>query len=130
MISININVRKLILKLVSKNIKDAKKIFYHKTFTAYKNDMKKTWATINETLNKNKNKNDFPPEYIINNKSITDSTEIANHFNNYFANIGLNLASNIDLVTNSYNFNDYLVNPTDLEFRFKLTTENEALLIT
>ena len=46
--------------------------------------MKKTWATINETLNRNRKSNDFPLEFIANNESITDTKDIANHFNNFF----------------------------------------------
>ena len=46
--------------------------------------MKKTWATINETLNRNRKSNDFPLEFIVNNESITDTKDIANHFNNFF----------------------------------------------
>ena len=43
--------------------------------------MKITWATINETLNRNRKSNDFPLEFIVNNESITDTKDIANHFN-------------------------------------------------
>ena len=35
-------------------IRNAKKSYCHNTFAMYKNDMKKTWAVISETLNKNK----------------------------------------------------------------------------
>ena len=35
-------------------IRNAKKTYFHNTFAMYKNDMKKTWAVISETLNKKK----------------------------------------------------------------------------
>ena len=41
-------------KIVKKDIKEAKQRYFDQIFTAYKNDMKKTWKTINETLNRNK----------------------------------------------------------------------------
>ena len=37
-----------------KNIREAKKQYFDRIFTAYQSDMKKTWRTINETLNRNK----------------------------------------------------------------------------
>ena len=42
-------------KIVQKNIKEAKRIYFDKIFIAYRCDMKKMWRTINETLNRNKN---------------------------------------------------------------------------
>ena len=47
-------------------------------FTSYKNNLKKTWKTIDEALKKRCNTGKFPTEFIINNKSITDHKEIAN----------------------------------------------------
>ena len=41
-------------KIVQKDIKEAKKIYFNKIFTTYRTNMKKTWRTINETLNRNK----------------------------------------------------------------------------
>ena len=37
-------------------IRNAKKTYFHNTFAMYKNDMKKTWAFISETLNNKKGK--------------------------------------------------------------------------
>ena len=31
-------------KIIDKNIEEAKKIYYHTTFSAYKNNLKKTWG--------------------------------------------------------------------------------------
>ena len=44
--------------------------------------MKKTWATIDETLNRKKNSN-FPEEFLYKEKTITDLKDIANGFNEY-----------------------------------------------
>ena len=41
-------------------IRNAKKTYFHNTFAMYKHDMKKTWAVISETLNKNKKRKDEP----------------------------------------------------------------------
>ena len=55
--------------------------------------MKKTWAVISETLNKNRK--DETLTFKCNSRDLSDDIEIANEFNRFFANIGENLASNI-----------------------------------
>ena len=70
--------------------------------------MKRTWATINENLNRNRKSNNFLLEFIVNNESITDTKDIANHFNNFFSNIGTNLSSSIKLDDRNSAFTDYL----------------------
>ena len=59
-----------------------------------KHDMKKTWAVISETLNKNKKRKD--ESLTCNGCDLSDDIEIANEFNKFFANIGENLASNME----------------------------------
>ena len=86
--------------------------------------MKKTWATINETLNRNRKSNNFTLKFIVNTESITDTKDIANHVNNIFSNIGTNLSSSIKLA-----FTDYLHNPTDHRFTFSQINEREVLSI-
>ena len=43
-------------RIAKENIKEAKRDYYFKTFTAHKNDLRKTWRTIDDTLNKISNK--------------------------------------------------------------------------
>ena len=38
--------------------------------------MKKTWATINETLSRSKNKTTFPSNFMINNLSVEDPQDL------------------------------------------------------
>ena len=91
--------------------------------------MKKTWKTINETLNRKRNKSKFPSEFIINNRSIADHKEIAEQFNIFFSNIGSNLSHSIEIVDNSLHFTDYLNNPTEHRLNFNVITESETLSI-
>ena len=80
-------------------------------------------------MNKNRKSNDFPLEFIVNNESITDTKDIANHFNNFFSNIGTNLSSSIKLDDRNAAFTDYLHNPTDHSFTFSQINEREVLSI-
>ena len=80
------------------------------TFRNYKINMKKTWILINETLCKRDQKNNLPM-FIIehNNILITDSNRIANTLDDYFANIGSDLASNICADGNNEMYKQYLL---------------------
>ena len=73
--------------IITEEIKNAKDQYYFDTFTSHKNDMKKTWKTTDETLNSGKGRTQFPNEFTIGNKSITDHKEIADQFNIFFLQI-------------------------------------------
>ena len=109
-------------KIVKEDIKVAKREYYFKTFTSYKNNLKKA-------LKKRCNTGKFHTEFIINNKSITDHQEIANQFNIFFSNIGSNLSASIELDDNTLAFTDYLDDPTEHRFNFSKVTENEIVVI-
>ncbi len=56
------------------------------------------WKTINEVLNKTKNKKSFPVYFKNDNEKITDKLEIANHFNSFFINIGKSWPKNLKIL--------------------------------
>ena len=91
--------------------------------------MRKTWRTINDTLNSKSNKSKFPTKFIVNNKTITDHKEIADQFNIFFSNIGSTLSEAIKLDDSTLAFTDYLNNPTEHRFNFSKITEKETLTI-
>ena len=71
------------------------------------NDMKKTWSTINDLI-KNKTISSIYPEFfILDNTKLSDKKDIANKFNEYFINIGPDLAEKIE-VNNAKQFEEYL----------------------
>ena len=83
--------------------------------------------TIDETLNRGKSRTQFPNEFIIDNKSVTDHKEIADKFNIFFANIGAKLSSGNDRHNNDKSFSDYLSNPTEHRFHFSVINESDVL---
>ena len=89
--------------------------------------MRKTWRTINDTLNSKSNKSKFPTKFLVNNKTITDHKEIADQFNIFFSNIGSTLSEAIKLDDSTLAFTDYLNNPTEHRFNFSKITEKETL---
>ena len=90
--------------------------------------MKRQWSTINEILHKQTKKTKFPDHFVIDGKQITDQKAISNAFNNYFVNIGPNLAANIKL-PNSKSFKNFLRNPTSNKFNLACTNEENILKI-
>ena len=58
-----------------------------------------------------------------------DEKEIADHFNNYFTDIGLSLTYKID-TTAKYPFQHYLRTPTTSKFNLQNTNANEILNVT
>ena len=86
-------------------------------FDTFKNDIKKTWSFINNSLNRNKKKN---------NSTEFNENHIAEEYNNYFINIGNKLAEKIMATKN---FNEYLNRPASTLFHFHPIEEKETLRI-
>ena len=72
----------------------AKKNHYERLISTNKNNCKKMWDIIKEVINNKKAKSEID-EMIINNEQCTDKQKITDAFNNYFINIGPELANNI-----------------------------------
>ena len=97
-------------RIVKKFIRNAKKTYYQNRFEKCKNDIKQTWCTIKEVINRTSKKLEFPDHFLIDNKLITDTSVIANKFNYFFTNVGPKLVAEITNTDNA-NFMDYLHNP-------------------
>ena len=113
-------------KILKKSIRTAKKIYYNNAFGKYRNDMKKTWQTINTIFKRDKDKASCTDMFKVGNDTITDPIEIANKFNSFFTSIGPKLASNINTPPNK-NFKQYLKNRTQAVFNFTTITSNDVL---
>ena len=73
----------------------------------YKNNLKRTWDVIKDSIGKAKSiKKFFPQKIITNNKIVTDTDVIAKHFNTYFMKIGPNISKKIE--TPAKTFEGYL----------------------
>ena len=108
--------------ILNKLIREAKADYYSKQFTKHKTDSRKTWDTIKEVLNRPKSKPKLPSHFKHNDDSITDPIEIANKFNDFFVNIGPNLAAQID-IQNKPPFTSYLKSTISPTFHFDQINE-------
>ena len=100
----------------TKIIRKAKHKYYNDKFKEFSKDSKKTWQTINEILGRKKGFNDIPQRFVSNDKILSGSLEIAEGFNEFFVNIGPNLAKSIPL--SNKHFYEYLGDPCNENFVF------------
>ena len=108
--------------ILKKSIRLAKKQYYHTLFMKFKDDIKGTWKTINEILNKTRRKKCFPRFFKDGNTIITDQLLIANKLNSFFTNIGSNLSQKITAPKNK-SFKDFLTKSHANKFKFQNVNE-------
>ena len=106
--------------LLNKTIRLQKKLFYHNQFKQYTNDIKNTWKTIKNILNKNKKSSSYPSTFVHNGKDITNPKEIANGLNTFFTNIGPDLAKEIN-TEGKPDVMSYMGRKRDERFLFEFT---------
>ena len=63
--------------ILKKSIRNAKKHYFESIFEKYKNNMRKTWSTINDILSRKTNNKSIPDHFIDGNEIITDKQTIA-----------------------------------------------------
>ena len=115
--------------ILQKTIRLAKAQYYHTQFENFKSDIKKTWNQINEILSKKKKTADLPKYFFDGNKTLTENTDIANCFNNFFCNIGPTLANTIISPSNK-SYTDYMKQNITSSFSFDcVTPEHVSKLI-
>ena len=111
-----------------KSIRFAKSKYFEKCFDENKNDMKKTWFTINDMLHRNKFKNCIPEAFNHDGNIIKDQSKIAEELNNFFINIGPSIVENM-VNENNKHFGQYLTDHYDCRLRFKTITESDTIAI-
>jgi hypothetical protein len=82
-------------------LRHAKAEYYRTKIAHQKNKPTEAWKTINDLLGRSPN-DTIVNELNINDSNITSHEEISNAFNEYFTNIGPNLANSIDDSNSSF----------------------------
>ena len=87
--------------------KRSKKNHFSKLIINFKNNIKKTWEIIKDSIGNGKcNNQNFPKKIIADNIAITYETQIAENFNKFFTETGPKFAKEIE--TTTIKFDDYL----------------------
>ena len=111
--------------ILKDSIRRAKQFYFKSCFHNFKHNMKKTWSTINGIMKRGKTNNDFPDFFKINNRKLSDKSEIANEFNLYFTNIGPNIADKIK-TPHGKSYKDYLTKKPLANFIFQNINEKDV----
>ena len=107
-------------KIIKRNIRSAKADYYARTFHQFLKDPKKTWKTINDHLNRHSTKNKQIAYLNTPTSKIENPTSISNTLNDFFVNIGRDLAATINTSDNEYK--QYLHSSTSPTFNFEQIT--------
>ena len=83
---------------------------------------KKTWAVIRDIIGAKSEKSQIPDYFRTDNNIATDNLDIANGFNNFFSQIGPNLASEIPESESTYE--ESLRDSNPVSFNFSKISEN------
>ena len=109
--------------IVNDAIRKAKRDFYGKKFLGVKNDLKGTWNVINGIL-KYKSKIDSPL-LVKDNKSVSNSVEVSELFNEYFVSVGENIAKSVPSSVKSPS--DFLIGDFPNSFFFTPITNSDVI---
>ena len=113
-------------------IKNAKRLYYCDSLNQNKNNMRKTWETINELIGgQSRNKNTDIDELVINqggiDQIVSSEKDIAEELNNYFVTVGSNLAEQIPTGPHNCSFQDYLGTRNEQCLVWKKIKEEEVI---
>ena len=89
-------------------VRKSKSLYFKKKFKENENDMRAKWVTAKKALNNNKNPDRFPDSFMKDKHPITNKMEIAQGFNEFFTNVGPDLAKNFPV--NDDSFKEFLTN--------------------
>lgn len=79
-------------------LRSAEKSYYCNKLEECRNDMKKTWKILNDVTKRKTKSNRYQKEFVCDGIMINDGKTICNKFNDFFTNIGPNLAEKINPV--------------------------------
>ena len=107
-------------RILKNSIKEGKRVYHFNLFSNHKEDVKKSWSIIIDTLAKTSSQN-INCEFEVDNRTFTDPAESANKFNKYFVAIGQSLSHNTQ---SDKSYNEYLSNWPNCHLTFISINEN------
>ena len=85
---------------LTKILRLAEKQYFDKLLEEHKNNTKGTWKILNYLISKKKKVNNYPETLKHNDKTFKSKHEISNGFNDFFVNVGPDLAKKINVPDN------------------------------
>ena len=94
---------KIYKNIIRRSIMHAKRDYCKNVFRMYSSNLKETWQTSNDSLNRRNGRRDFPQEFqLANGTLISEPKHIANAFNQFFINVGDTGPFNTNVDFNQY----------------------------
>lgn len=125
---VNIIKYKCFNNLYNKLKRTMKSLYYRTALEENKNNSKKCWSILKQALGKLNDKSSYPQAFSINNTSIVDKVQIAEGFNNFFSNIGLQTSHNVP--TSNKCFSSFMPQPLAHSFFLGPVAPSEVLNFT
>ena len=110
-------------------LRAAEKEHYSKLLSDSKGNIKDTWTPLNAAMNKKQRSTEFPSHFELNGTNIVNKQIIADEFNNFFVNVGPNVANNIPAVNNAASIYDYMDQQNRNSVFINLLNEAEVIRI-
>ena len=79
-------------KILTRVIRKAKNVYYNTRLKDAGPDTRKIWGILNEVIDRKQCRKKIPGKFNYKDETLTESSEIANAFNDYFASIGKEMA--------------------------------------
>ena len=111
---------------LTKVLRFSEKAYFNKILEEQKNNITGTWKILKDIIGKKKNMSSYPETFKHDNKDFNNKKDISNGFNDFFVNVGPNLARKID-VPDNIDVRDYLKDRQVNSLFLKPTTEEEIL---
>ena len=99
---LNINKYKTYVKIFNKLKRRAKITYFKTSIDVNKQNAKELWKILKQAIGKVNNKANLPRSFLVDNETVSDEDAIAKGFNNFFANIGLNISHNVPASRKSF----------------------------
>ena len=112
---------------LTKILRKAEQLYYNEQITNQRNNIKGTWKILNKVIRGSPSTDKIPEIFINNNSEISDKKEIANGFNNFFVNVGPNLAREIKNPSN-ISVEDYMEQQSNRNTMFLDPVSNEEII--
>ena len=108
-------------------LRNSEKIYYSTLLDKEKNNIKGTWKILNTIIRKGQHSSPLPDKFMSNGKTVTHKKDIANGFNDFFVNVGPNLAKDINIPNENTHVLDYL-NSQNPESMFLASVEESEVI--
>ena len=73
-------------------LRKSEKMYYNQLLHEQRDHIKRTWQTLNALIKKSKQSSTYPESFDDNGKCVSDKNVAVNKVNQYFANVGVDLA--------------------------------------